>query len=125
MKRRCNPMKKHSSYITHLDVSRDSCFLQSTCGASKFCSGTLTTGSKLPVEPLCLRTNDGPVGLVISVGQFREYTQSVKTVPSSTQWIFPTSQSTKHYTKMTKRVHSFWQVVTIKEKYVYTNIPAP
>ena len=32
-KRKYRPMKKHSSYITHLDVSRDSCYLQSTCGA--------------------------------------------------------------------------------------------
>lgn len=32
-KKKYAPLRKHSSYITHLDVSRDSCFLQSTCGA--------------------------------------------------------------------------------------------
>lgn len=31
--RKYRPLRKHSSYITHMDVSRDSCFLQSTCGA--------------------------------------------------------------------------------------------
>lgn len=32
-KPRCKPMKKHSSYITHIDFSRDGNYLHSTCGA--------------------------------------------------------------------------------------------
>ncbi len=40
-------MKKHSSYITHMDVSRDSCFLQSTCGAYQLLFWDLNSGKQL------------------------------------------------------------------------------
>ncbi len=40
-------MKKHSSYITHVDVSRDSCFLQSTCGAYELLFWDLNSGKQL------------------------------------------------------------------------------
>jgi hypothetical protein len=29
-------MKKHSSYITHLDISEDSRYMRSTCGGNFF-----------------------------------------------------------------------------------------
>lgn len=40
-------MKKHSSYITHCDVSRDSCYLQSTCGAYELLFWDLNTGKQI------------------------------------------------------------------------------
>ncbi len=40
-------MKKHSSYITHFDISRDSCFLQSTCGAYQLLFWDLSSGTQI------------------------------------------------------------------------------
>lgn len=40
-------MKKHSSYITHMDISRDSCFLQSTCGAYEILFWDLNSGKQI------------------------------------------------------------------------------
>lgn len=47
IKRKFAPMNKHSSYITHMDVSQDSCFLQSTCGAYELLFWDLNTGKQL------------------------------------------------------------------------------
>lgn len=47
LKRKYKPMKKHSSYITHFDVSRDSCFLQSTCGAYELLFWDLSSGKQI------------------------------------------------------------------------------
>lgn len=33
MKQKCKPLRKHSSYITHLDFSADGNYLHSNCGA--------------------------------------------------------------------------------------------
>lgn len=48
-------MKKHSSYITHVDVSRDSCFLQSTCGAYELLFWDLNTGKQITAGATLLR----------------------------------------------------------------------
>jgi microtubule-associated protein-like 6 len=47
LKRKYAPLKKHSSYITHFDVSRDSCFLQSTCGAYELLFWDLNSGKQM------------------------------------------------------------------------------
>lgn len=48
-------MKKHSSYITHCDVSRDSCYLQSTCGAYELLFWDLNTGKQITSGATMLR----------------------------------------------------------------------
>ena len=48
-------MKKHSSYITHFDVSRDSCYLQSTCGAYELLFWDLNTGKQITSGATMLR----------------------------------------------------------------------
>ena len=55
VKRKYAPMKKHSSYITHLDISRDSCFLQSTCGAYEILYWDLNTGKQITAGGTLLR----------------------------------------------------------------------
>ena len=54
-KRKYRPMKKHSSYITHVDVSRDSCYLQSTCGAYELLFWDLNTGKQITSGASMLR----------------------------------------------------------------------
>jgi WD40 repeat protein len=54
-KRKYAAMRKHSSYITHIDVSRDSCFLQSTCGAYEILFWDLNTGKQITAGATVLR----------------------------------------------------------------------
>jgi len=44
LKRKKYKMNKHSSYITHLDWSEDSCYLHSTCGAYELLFWDVTGG---------------------------------------------------------------------------------
>ncbi|KAL4483877.1 hypothetical protein ABPG72_006252 [Tetrahymena utriculariae] len=46
-KPRCKPMKKHSSYITHIDFSRCGNYLHSTCGAYELLFWETNTGKQL------------------------------------------------------------------------------
>lgn len=55
IKKRCRPLKKHSSYITHFDVSRDSCFMQSTCGAYELLFWDLSSGKQITSGASMLR----------------------------------------------------------------------
>ena len=55
IERKYRPLKKHSSYITHIDVSRDSCFLQSTCGAYELLFWDLNTGKQITSGATMLR----------------------------------------------------------------------
>ena len=55
IKRRCRKLKKHSSYITHFDISRDSCFMQSTCGAYELLFWDLSSGKQITSGATMLR----------------------------------------------------------------------
>lgn len=46
-KPRCKPMKKHSSYITHIDFSRDGNYLHSTCGAYELLFWDANSGKQM------------------------------------------------------------------------------
>jgi len=48
-------MQKHSSYITHIDISRDSCYMQSTCGAYELLFWDLNTGKQITSGATLLR----------------------------------------------------------------------
>ncbi|CAK72848.1 unnamed protein product (macronuclear) [Paramecium tetraurelia] len=48
MKQRYNPLKKHSSYITHIDFSSDDNYLHSNCGGYEMLFWELQTGKLLP-----------------------------------------------------------------------------
>jgi WD40 repeat protein len=54
-KRKYRPLQKHSSYITHIDVSRDSCFMQSTCGAYELLFWDLNSGKQITSGASMLR----------------------------------------------------------------------
>lgn len=43
-KKKCKPLNKHSSYITHFDFSEDSKNLHSTCGAYELLFWDLVKG---------------------------------------------------------------------------------
>lgn len=47
IKERFKALKKHSSYITHMDISRDSANLHSTCGAYELLFWDLNSGKQL------------------------------------------------------------------------------
>ena len=53
--RKYAPMRTHSSYITHFDISRDCCFLQSTCGAYELLFWDLNTGKQITAGATLLR----------------------------------------------------------------------
>lgn len=55
IKKKYAPLKKHSSYITHMDVSKDSCFLQSTCGAYELLFWDLNNGKQITSGATLLR----------------------------------------------------------------------
>jgi len=46
-KQKCKPMKKHSSYITHIDFSRDGNYLHSTCGAYELLFWDANSGKQM------------------------------------------------------------------------------
>lgn len=52
---RFKALRKHSSYITHLDISRDSANLHSTCGAYELLFWDLNTGKQLTGGATMLR----------------------------------------------------------------------
>lgn len=55
IKERFKALKKHSSYITHMDISRDSANLHSTCGAYELLFWDLNTGKQLTSGATLLR----------------------------------------------------------------------
>jgi hypothetical protein len=48
-------MKKHSSYITHIDFSKDGRYLHSNCGAYELLFWDVNTGKQLPGGATALR----------------------------------------------------------------------
>lgn len=56
--RRIYAMRKHSSYITHIDWSMDSVFLQSNCGGHELLFWDIASGKQLSTGGTVLRNNE-------------------------------------------------------------------